>query len=148
MEIRRITAAAARDVRHPVLRAGLPFETAILPHDDDPETLHLGAYEDGRLVGVATYFPEMYPDRPGLAAWRLRGMATLPEMRGRGAGRMLLEEGMRAAIDAGAVVMWFHARTTARGFYEKLGFISVGDEFFVPMTGPHYVMFKQLAGNA
>jgi GNAT superfamily N-acetyltransferase len=144
MEIRPITAAEARTVRHPVLRAGLPPESAILDHDDEPGTRHFGAYERARLVGVATFFAEPCPLKPKLPAWRLRGMATIDEMQGRGAGRALVAEGVRIAIAAGAALMWCNARVGARGFYEKVGFVAVGGEFELPDSGKHYVMIRNL----
>jgi predicted GNAT family N-acyltransferase len=36
-----------------------------------------------------------------------------------------------------------HARKTALGFYEKLGYRVAGDEF-IEVTIPHYVMEKDL----
>jgi len=144
MEIRPITSTEARTVRLPVLRAGLPPESAILDHDDDPGTRHFGAFDGERLVGVATFFAEPCPLRPGPRAWRLRGMATLADMQGRGGGRALVAKGVGVARKDGAAVMWCNARTPARGFYEKLGFAAVGDEFDLPVAGPHYVMIKDL----
>jgi GNAT superfamily N-acetyltransferase len=144
MEIRPITAAEARTVRHPILRAGLPPESTILDHDDDAGTRHFGAYDRARLVGVATFFAEPCPLKPGLRAWRLRGMATVAEMQGRGAGRALVAEGIRVAAADGAVLIWCNARVGARGFYEKVGFAAVGDEFELPDSGQHYVMTKDL----
>ena len=144
MEIRSITASEARTVRLPVLRAGMPPESAILDRDDDHGTRHFGAFDGARLVGVATFFAEPCPLRPGTKAWRLRGMATLDDMQGRGAGSALVAEGVRAATASGAALMWCNARIGARGFYEKLGFVAVGDEFELPVTGPHYMMIKDL----
>ena len=71
-------------------------------------------------------------------------MATLADMRGRGAGRALVAEGVRVASAAGAVLMWCNARLGARVFYEKLGFVATGDRFELPVAGPHYVMIKAL----
>ena len=71
MEIRPITSSEARTVRLPVLRAGLPPESAIMDHDDDPGTRHFGAFFGSRLVGVATFFAESCPLRPGPQRARL-----------------------------------------------------------------------------
>ena len=144
MDIRPITSVEARTVRLPVLRPGLPPESAILDHDDDPRTRHFGAFDGAKLVGVATFFPEPCPVRPGPRAWRLRGMATFPEMQGRGGGSSLVAEGLRVARADNAELMWCNARVSARGFYEKLGFATVGNEFVLPVAGPHYVMIKDL----
>ena len=144
MDIRPITSAETRAVRLPVLRPGLPPASAILDHDDEPRTRHFGAFDGTRLVGVATFFPEPCPSRPGPRAWRLRGMATLPEMQRRGLGSNLVAEGLRVARADNAELMWCNARVSARGFYEKLGFATFGEEFVLPVAGPHYVMIKDL----
>jgi GNAT superfamily N-acetyltransferase len=144
MDIRPITATEARTVRLPVLRPGSPPEAAIFDHDDDPGTRHFGAFDGTRLVGVATFFPEPCPVKPGKHAWRLRGMATFPEMRGHGGGSKLVAEGFRVAREGRAELMWCNARVSARGFYEKLGFATLGEEFVLPVAGPHYVMIKDL----
>jgi GNAT superfamily N-acetyltransferase len=148
MDIRPITAQEARTVRLPVLRAGLPPESAVLDHDDDPGTRHFGAFEGSRLVGVATFFAEPCPVKPGPRGWRLRGMATLPDMQRRGAGSALVAEGVRVATSCGSELMWCNARTSARGFYESLGFVAVGKEFDLPVAGPHYLMVKDLKGRS
>lgn len=130
-----------------MLRPGLAPESAVLERDDDPQTAHFGAFEGERLLGVATFFADDCPARPGIRAWRLRGMATLPEARRRGAGRALVERGVTLARADGAGWMWCNARVTARGFYEKLGFTADGDPFELPGTGEHYLMIKELAGD-
>ena len=71
-------------------------------------------------------------------------MAALGDMQGRGAGRALDAEGVRVAVAAGAALMWCNARVTARGFYEKLGYVTVGGEFELPASGKHYMMIKDL----
>lgn len=147
MNIRSITAAQARTVRLPVLRAGLPPESAILDHDDDAGTRHVGAFDGARLVGVATFFAEPCPVRPGPRAWRLRGMATLAELQRRGAGRALVAEGVRAALADDAALMWCNARVGALRFYERLGFVAVGEQFHLKDSGAHYLMIKDLRGS-
>ena len=72
-------------------------------------------------------------------------MATLDDMQGRGAGRALIAEGVRVAAAAGASLIWCNARVSARGFYEKVGFVAVGGEFELPDSGNHYVMLKSLS---
>ncbi len=144
MDVRRITVEQARSVRHPVLRAGLPPESTIFDFDEHPDTHHFGAFEGADLAGVATFFPEECPLRPNAPSWRLRGMATLPQRRGSGAGRALVEAGVRAASQHGARWMWCNARVSARGFYEKAGFVSAGEPFLLEPSGWHTVMIRDL----
>jgi len=144
MEIRPINAAEVRTVRLPVLRPGKSPDSAIFDRDDDAGTRHFGAFDGTRLVGVATFFAEPCPLEPGPRAWRLRGMATLSDMRGRGAGSRLVASGVEVAKSSGAELLWCNARVTARGFYEKHGFVAVGNQFELPNSGKHYVMIKSL----
>ena len=144
LQVLPITTDQAMSIRHPVLRGGLPQETARFREDDEPATIHLGAYEAGRLFSVATFFPSRYDARPDRSAYRLRGMATLPAWRGRGGGGALVHEGLRLAGEAGADLVWCHARLTATGFYEKLGFTAEGEEFECEHSGRHVVMVREL----
>src|SRR5689334_18501816 len=68
------------DLRHRVLRAGLPRDSAIFPGDDAPTTRHFAATRPrgagGRaeeIIGVATLVLNEWGGRP---AWQLRGMAV------------------------------------------------------------------------
>jgi ribosomal protein S18 acetylase RimI-like enzyme len=71
-------------------------------------------------------------------------MATVVHMQGRGAGRALVAEGIRVAAADGAALVWCNARVSARGFYEKVGFVAVGRELELPASGKHYLMTKAL----
>jgi predicted GNAT family N-acyltransferase len=76
-------------------------------------------------------------------------MATDPAVRGSGAGRALLEEGLRQVGARGGDLVWCKARTTAAGFYERHGFAVVTEPFDTPGIGPHVGMLLGLsAGGA
>ncbi len=144
--IRPISAAETRPLRSLVLRPGAPPETLVYPGDDHPEALHLGAFEGDRLVGIATVYPEPPPEAhrgviPPGDAFRLRGMATTPDVRGAGYGRRLLEGCYEHVRAQGARVLWCNARVGARAFYLALGLQTVGPEFEIEGIGPHYVMW-------
>ena len=58
--IRPISAAETRPMRQSVLRPGKTLEELVYPGDDDPACAHLGAFDEaGRLVGIATVFPDI-----------------------------------------------------------------------------------------
>jgi GNAT superfamily N-acetyltransferase len=104
---------------------------------------------EARTVHLPVLRPGLPPEAAILdhdddPAWRLRGMATYPEMQGRAGGSQLAAEGLRVARADEVQVMWCNACVSARGFYEKLGFTTCGDEFVLPVAGPHYVMIKDL----
>ena len=153
--IREITAAETRPLRQSVLRPGKTLEELVYPGDDDPDCSHLGAFEGaGRLVGIATVFPDTAPaDLRGLMpeaafepvhAFRLRGMATLPDVRGAGHGRALLEACFDHVRSKGGAYLWCNARISAAGFYHAMGLEAFGDAFEIDLIGPHYVMGRSV----
>ena len=144
--IRAISAAETIAVRWPVLRSGFARETAIFDGDIAPGTLHFGAFDRDALVGVASIYLAPFPAQPDVSpTFQLRGMATLPEVRGAGFGKALLDACVAAAREKGAAILWCNARTSAADFYTKNGWQIVGDEFDIPTVGPHFRMWRALA---
>ncbi|MEM1043631.1 MAG: GNAT family N-acetyltransferase [Bacteroidota bacterium] len=149
MTVRPITAAETRPLRSTVLRPGQPPGSLVYPGDDAPGSFHAGALLDGEVVGIASIFPEPMPVAPRAGfdpadAFRLRGMATRPDLQGTGLGRAVLGRCIEHIRTTGTVLLWCNARTPALGFYERLGFETVGEEFGIPGIGPHYVMWKDV----
>jgi len=141
---RRVAVAEILPLRHRILRAGLPAETARFEGDDEPGTRHYAAAAaDGPLVCL-TLMPSAWEGRP---AWQLRGMATDAAMQGKGLGRRLLEAAVaEARRDEPERIFWCNARTTAVGFYERLGWRVVSEIFEVPTAGPHVKMVRDAEG--
>jgi GNAT superfamily N-acetyltransferase len=103
---------------------------------EPPDAFAVGAFDGGeRLVAVGFVGADCEP-----GAWRVRGMATEPEARGRGAGSAVLARLVEHATVSGATRVWCNARIPARTFYERAGFTVVSEEFDVPQIGPHLVM--------
>jgi GNAT superfamily N-acetyltransferase len=143
--VRPISAEETLDLRQPILRAGLPRETAVFPGDEAPSSRHFGAFLDERLIGVATMHFVPLPDRPDSEpAYQVRGMATLEEARGQGVGGALLAACVEEAVRNGAQWIWCNARTPAASFYARHGFEIQGGIFDLPNAGPHYRMFRPL----
>ncbi len=144
VETRPAALDAVRELRHLLLRPHQPPEELVYPGDDAPDTLHLGAFEGDRLVGIASICREAPPGADEPDAWRIRGMATVPELRGAGVGGRLLEECVAHARSRGAVMVWCNGRVGAVAFYERHGFEAVRGPFDVPPIGPHHEMRRRL----
>jgi GNAT superfamily N-acetyltransferase len=142
--IRPITPRQVRELRHAVLRPFDPPEKLVYAGDDAADTLHAGAFHGEAFVGIASVCREPMPDSSDPGQWRLRGMATVPAVRGRGFGRLLLEQCFDHIRRHGGTLLWCNARVVALGFYEHLGFIAQGEEFEIVPIGPHYVMTRTL----
>jgi predicted GNAT family N-acyltransferase len=139
MQIRPANSSEIIDLRHRVLRAGLPREAAIFDGDDLPTTKHFLAEHDGKIIACATMLLNQWQ---GEAAWQVRGMAVEPNFRGQGIGRQLL-----ATIESGAGdvrLLWCNARVPAMEFYRSAGWAIASDEFEIPSAGPHFKMIKSL----
>tara|TARA_R110001592_G_scaffold220342_1_gene475010 strand:- start:283 stop:720 length:438 start_codon:yes stop_codon:yes gene_type:complete len=144
MMISRVSASEVYPIRQQVLRPDLPPESAIFPGDDLESTWHMGAFEEGSLVGVVSLYPEGPAEYDMDDAWRLRGMAVLPEHHGRGLGSKLLQACMAYASAHGGKALWCNARIGARPFYELRGLSIEGEAFDIPGIGPHYRMICPL----
>lgn len=141
-EIIRVRADEVRPIRGKVLRPGQPTDRLVYPGDDADSTVHLGcSMGRGDLVAVVSLYNESVPGTDG-HAWRIRGMATLREYRGRGFGAALAEAGISLAHGIRRAPVWCNARTSATGYYERLGFVRVGEEFEIEVIGPHFVMVR------
>jgi GNAT superfamily N-acetyltransferase len=120
-----------RALRHRVLRPHQRIDELVA--HESPGAFAVGAFEGDDLVAVG--FVTADGDR-----WRVRGMATEPEHRGRGAGARVLQALVAHAFAEGAAVVWANVRTPARSLYERAGFVVVSDEFVLDDIGPHVVM--------
>lgn len=150
MDVRLIGEADGRPLRQAVLRPNMPAAASTYTYARDG--IHVGVWADGRLVSVVSFLLEdegagdVY--RAELGHWRLRGMATLPEMRGRGYGGAALEGGVAEVVRRGGVLAWCNGRTAASAFYRRHGFDRIGAEFETPGTGPHYRFVRLLAATS
>ena len=118
-------------LRQAILRPGLPIEASRYDGDELAMAGHFGVFEGQVLLAVGSVLPEICRDPNGdtsmssAGAWRLRGMATLPQARGRGCGSEIVRACLQHARDQGGSVVWCNARTGATEFYLRHGFIQM-----------------------
>ena len=142
MIVRRTSLDEIFALRHAVLRPGRPLETAAFGGDDEPSTVHLGAYDGGMLVCCATLMQRPFE---GEDAGQLRGIATHPESARRGIGTAVVRVVEAIVGDEWrSRVVWCNARTSALGFWTRVGWEVVSAEFVIPDVGPHVVMRRTL----
>ncbi len=124
-------------LRHEILRKplGLIFTQEEL--DKEKGNMLIGAFEEEDMLGCCMLIEE----NPEII--RLRQMAVLNNLQGKGIGRALMTFAENLARDRGYKVIAMHARKNAIGFYEKMGYHTKGDEF-TEVTIPHYLMEKRL----
>ena len=125
------------NLRNEILRRplGLTFDAKDLEKEKDD--ILMGAFEDDKLLGCCLL------TRMDGETLRLRQMAVPNNMQGKGIGRALMGFAENIARDRGYKKLSMHARKTALGFYQKLGYQVIGAEF-LEVTLPHFVMEKVL----
>lgn len=124
----------ARDYEQDVLETVVANSTPERMRDMMREGDFLVAEEDGMIVGIV-----------GLVEDWLRRFFVLPTVQGQGIGRDLLAAMERTALRNCLPVLRVNSSLTARGFYERLGFVSEGA---YTRDGNRFVrMSKTLAGD-
>ena len=144
ISICRVSVDAILDLRHRLLRAGMPAEAAQFPGDDDSATWHFALFcapDKNAPVTCASFMLNSYKDEP---AWQLRGMATDNPHQGRGLGGKLLACAETTILRQSNVrLFWCNARVPAIPFYERQLWIADSEVFDIPTAGPHRRMFKK-----
>lgn len=90
-------------------------------------------------IGMTLAAGRLAPLGPGVS--KIGRMATVPTLRGAGAGRAVLEVLLAAARTRGDLEVTLHAQATAAGFYARQGFKARGPH--LEEAGlPHVAMFR------
>ncbi len=103
--------------------------------DKDENAFHwLALDENNKPLGTCRMLPDGHIGR----------MATLHSHRGKGIGLALLNSALEQAASLQLFEAYLYAQTHAIPFYEKAGFIAIGEEF-MDADMPHKTMRLQLA---
>jgi N-acetylglutamate synthase-like GNAT family acetyltransferase len=125
------------ELRKQILRKPLGLDFSKEDLEKEKEDLLIAAYEDDQMLGCCI-LTQIDP-----TAVTLRQMAVKAGLQGKGIGRVLMQFAENIARDRGYKKVCMHARKSAAGFYERLGYAISGEEF-TEVTIPHYNMEKQL----
>jgi ribosomal protein S18 acetylase RimI-like enzyme len=125
------------ELRRQILRKPLGLDFSKEELEREKNDILIAAFEDDRMLGCCL-LTQVEPDNV-----RLRQMAVIPGLQGKGIGRVLMQFAENIARDRCYKKITMHARKSAIGFYEKLGYEVTGEEF-QELTIPHYIMEKNL----
>ncbi len=123
-------------LRDDILRKPLGLSLSKEELEKEKDHLLIAAYEDEKMLGCCMLVEE------GKSV-RLRQMAVLNDLQGKGIGKALMQFAENLARDRGYKKITMHARKHAIGFYEKMGYATIGEEF-KELNIPHYNMEKNL----
>ncbi|MBD2102330.1 GNAT family N-acetyltransferase [Leptolyngbya sp. FACHB-261] len=125
--------AAARRIRY-----SLFYEPVGLPESVLDDSIERVAFRivlvDGSVVGGCGRL-SINDESEGI----ISQMAVLPKYQGTGAGRTIMLALLDKAKSLGISSLRLSGRLTARGFYEKFGFVAIGASFPSKTTGVEHI---------
>lgn len=130
---------AVYQIRREVFVREQELTRTVYDEPDDRQSVHLLAQVAGRIVGTGrlTFIRD-----EAQIAW----VAILKPDRGSGAGKALMTHMLAIARERDAQYVTLNAQTHALGFYEQLGFESIGRRFHMANI-EHQYMVKMLAAR-
>ena len=124
------------DLRNHILRAPLGLSLTEEDIEQDKNNILIGAFEDEKILGCCMLVREG-------DLLLLRQMAVLNDLQGKGIGRALLHFAEAITRDIGYRELIMYARKSVSGFYIRMGYTQIGEEF-IKVTIPHVMMKKRL----
>lgn len=124
-------------LRHQMLRKPLGLDFSSQELENEADHILLGCFDENVLEGCCMLVQQ------SKTVVRLRQMAVLQGLQGKGIGRVLMLFAENVARDRRYKKIIMHARTSTIDFFEKLGY-RVEGEPFTELTIQHVVMGKDL----
>lgn len=125
------------NLRKEILREPLNLSFKQEDLDNEKNDILIGAFDEEDMLGCCLL------TRVDKNVVRLRQMAVQNSLQGKGIGATIMNYAENVARDRGFKKMTMHARKSAIGFYEKLGYKISGNEF-TEVSLPHFIMEKKL----
>ena len=145
MRVEVVGQARTRDLRRSVLRPNLSADDP-LPGDDLEDAIHIAALDGDTVVGTCFVYPTPCPWRPcERPSWRLRQMATAPDLRRTGIGSAVVAGSIEIVAARGGGTFWLEAREPAVPLYARHGFVREGPIYIDEQhLTPHQRMWRRV----
>lgn len=124
-------------LRYTILREPLGLSFSEEQLESEIDEIHINAFDKNLLVGTLVL------KIVSIDEIKMRQVAVLPELRGKGIGKCMVFFSEGWAKGRGYKLMSMSARKDSVPFYIGLGYRIVGDEF-IEVTIPHFRMEKTL----
>ncbi len=124
-------------LRHQMLRKPLGLDFSREELEKESDNILLGCFDDDVLEGCCMLVETSKKEV------RLRQMAVLSGLQGKGIGRVMMLFAENVARDRRYQKIIMHARLSSIPFFEKLGYSVVGEPF-IELTIQHVIMEKEL----
>lgn len=125
------------NLRNEILRFPLGLSLSADELATEKDDILIGAFDEDKMLACCML------TRADDKSLRLRQMAVQNNLQGKGIGASMMNFAETVSRDKGYKKLIMHARESAVGFYEKLGYKLVGNRF-IEVTIPHFIMEKVL----
>jgi ribosomal protein S18 acetylase RimI-like enzyme len=127
-------------LRSAILRKPLGMQFSPEELDDEKDSFHLACWRGESVVACLILKPV------SVKQMRIRQFAVHADFQRQGIGSALARHAEAFAKEKGCEETVLHARETALGFYENLGYVAEGDRF-IEVTIPYFGMRKLLVAG-
>lgn len=148
IKVKEIDVSKTYPLRHALLRKGKALESCFFPNDKSDTSLHLGAFDSEKLIGILSAYQKDCPDQKDLRGVQLRAIAVAPEQQRKGVASHLIQQAIKTIeekLHPGCI--WLNARIAANSLYKANGFEPIGPIFEIESIGTHQ-RFLKLLSNA
>lgn len=143
MKIKYISSEDTFSIRHPMLRKGRPLISCHFDGDDEPNTIHLGAFINDQLSGILSCYKRKSKYSSLDNQFQIRGVAVLKSYQKKGVGKALMLHAEKILINKNCNLIWLNARVNALPFYTQLNYEKSGSVFDVEHIGLHQCFIKK-----
>ncbi len=141
MKILRINPRDVLRIRQEFLPTECKHDDKVFHLDEDEQSFHLGAFEENKLISVASFYFEKNPVVEGEYHYRLVGLATDPAFRKQGIASNILKSAFPIIKNNYCSKIWCHAHLDCVDFYQKNGFSCFTDS---TQAEHHQLMIKEI----
>lgn len=127
----------ALELRNKILRIPLGLDLFDEDLSGEINDIHIGAFLNGVLIGVLVL------TRINGVKVKMRQLAVDETYQRQRVGASMVEHAERLSFIIGYSEIYLHARVTAVKFYERLRYLTEGEEF-IEIGIPHIAMAKKL----
>lgn len=143
IKISEIIAHQTYPLRHSLLRKGKPLSSCQFEKDKSLETIHLGAFDSEKLIGIISAFLMNCPDYPKKTGVQLRALAVEYKYQRIGIASKLINQiisDIQKKLNPDCI--WLNARIAANELYKLNGFNYLGSPFEINGIGMHQRFIK------
>lgn len=146
IEYSRVSLEEVMSIRQRVLRPNGSISDTIVPADRSEYAAHFAAHLDAEVIGAVSIAPDPCPGKKDDNAYRLRGIAVLPQFHGQGIASALITQALAHVKPSRVQTVWAYARPQCATLLDKFGFVRCGNFFEMEETGPHILVVASLSG--